>query len=101
MNWEMIIPIIVALVSSIWSYLGAVKKAKLDMEKELEIERLKHKQELEKLEREMEVQKKSKENDVMLEVMKPFMERALEDPKKMDSLMALSEEVEKLKKTKK
>lgn len=90
---KILIPIIIAFVSSYISYLRAVNKAKLEMEKELELQRIKHEQELERLEREMEVQNKSKESDILFE----FMKGALEDPRKLDNLMQLYQKAEKYK----
>lgn len=90
---KILIPIIIAFVSSYISYLRAVNKAKLEMEKELELQRIKHEQELERLEREMEVQNKSKENDILFE----FMKGALEDPRQLDNLMQLYQKAEKYK----
>lgn len=68
------------------------------MEKELELQRLKHQQELERLEREMEVQSKTKENELLFEIAKQFLGGALEDPSKLDNLMQLYNKVEKYKK---
>lgn len=91
MNWEITIPIIVALLSSGLSYLGAVKKAKLDMEKEMEIERLKHKQELEKIEKELEIKSKTKENDAIIELTKAVFEK----PGMFEDIMKMSDKVQK------
>lgn len=95
MNWEIIIPIIVALVSSGLSYLAAVRRAKIDMEKELKLQEVKHRQELERLEKEMEIKNKTKENDAMFGVMTQFMSDVIKDPDKIDDLIELSERVKK------
>lgn len=99
------VPIITALISGLITYSVAAKshdtkleETRLTLEQEIKTLEKSHKQKLETLEKEVELQQKSKENDVMLDVIGKFMGSALEDPKKLENLMKLSDGVSKIKK---
>lgn len=90
------VPIITALIS----YLVAIKtqntklkETKLKLQQEIEALEKNHELKLKELEKEMEIQNKTKQNDVMLDIMGGFMGSALEDPEKLENLLALSDKV--------